>query len=234
MTSLKYGLICFSVLFFGCSSQPTVFVYAKYLDNQQREDVTRTFEQSGKYQVELNEFDFPTSVTTNTLLYSLLLRDPDTIDAAADLSASAGFPIQRTQGLTQGNNWYTKNSMALFLLPAHLGSQAPFFVQDLVHDYLADNCDVAQSLTLAKDGTFSLQFATPNHGATKESVHGTWKYRQYPFVELQSRDSPYADFYFEIEQFRGADKVSEIDYLKLQLLNGSLPEGCAFLIGTRI
>lgn len=67
-----------------------------------------TFELAGEYYVRLNEFDFPTSVTKNTLLYSLLLQKMETIDVASTLFATAGFLIQSIQGLTQGNQWNKK------------------------------------------------------------------------------------------------------------------------------
>ena len=69
----------------------------------------------------------------------------------------------------------------------------------------------------------------------RDMVTGEWKYRQYPFLELRKKEAAYADYYFEIKRFRGADKVSEIDFVKLESLNtGSLPENCSFLNGTRI
>ncbi len=235
MKYLNPLVIFFTLMLSGCSNNTTVYLYAKYLDDNQIEEVKNTFERSEKYRVEINKFDFPTTITENTLLYSLLLREPQAIDMASDLSSSAGFPILRTQGLTEGNHWYTKNSIALFLFPKNKDNKLVFFQQDLVNEYKGQNCDTATSLKLNKNGLFNLAISSADNGSVNESVNGTWKYRQHPFLELKTKGATYSEYYFEIKQFRGTDKVSEIDYVELVSLNtGSLPEGCSFLVGTRI
>jgi len=235
MKALNHSLVLLVFLLSGCASKTTVYVYAKYLDTTQREEIRNVFDSSQKYRVQFNEFDFPASVTENTLLYSLILLEPETIDAAAALSTTAGFPIEYTQGLSQGNHWYTKNSMALFLLPKGKDNKLFFFRQDLVNEYKAQDCNETTSLHLHKDGSFTLKMTTKSTVSDRDMVTGEWKYRQYPFLELRKKEAAYADYYFEIKRFRGADKVSEIDFVELESLNtGSLPENCSFLIGTRI
>lgn len=231
---MKTLYLIFAFLLFnlsGCADQTTVHVYAKYLDSNQIEKVSNAFEKSTRYRVELNDFDFPTSVTQNTLLYSLLLLAPDDIDIALTISAEAGFPVQHIQGLKKGNHWYTNNAIALFLFPDNKDSGQIFFMQDLVNEYKGKGCIEASSLKLNKNGSFTLQTASSSDG----TVSGVWKYRQYPFLELQKEGNAYAEYYFEIKRFTGADKVSEIDFIELVSLNeGSLPKGCSFLIGTRV
>ena len=233
MKILNLTLVFLVLLLSACASKTTVHVYAKYLDSTQREEIRNAFDSSQRYRVKLNELDFPASVTENTLLYSLILFEPETIDIASNISATAGFTVQQIQGLSKGNHWYTKNSMALFLLPKSKDNKIIFFRQDLVNEYKAQNCSEATSLHLQKDGSFTLEMATKNTG--NYMVVGMWKYRQYPFLELQKKGAVHADYYFEIKRFRDADKVSEIDFVELMSLNtGSLPENCTFLIGTRI
>lgn len=115
--SLNPSLVLLCFFLSACASKTTVYVYAKYLDTTQKEEIKNVFDSSQTFRVQFNEFDFPAIVTENTLLYSLILLEPETIDAAAALSTTTCFPIKYTQGLSQGNHWYTKNSMALFLLP---------------------------------------------------------------------------------------------------------------------
>ncbi|WP_417359916.1 hypothetical protein [Gallaecimonas pentaromativorans] len=235
MKNINNLLIFIALLLSGCTSQPTVYVYAKYLNNNQREAIINTFEKSDKYHVEINDFDFPTDITENTLLYSLLIQKPESIDIVSSLSASAGFSIQQKQFFNVGNHWYTKDSIALFLFPKTIDNDIAFFKQDLINDYKAQNCGTATSLKLNKNGSFNLESLSQGGDNVIESIDGIWKYRQYPYLELQKKGSPYADYYFEIRRSKGADKVSEIEFLELVSLNtSSLPEGCSFLIGTRI
>ena len=235
MKKINYLLIFIAFLLSGCTSQPTVYIYGKYLNNDQKEAIINTFEKSDKYHVEINDFDFPTDITENTLLYSLFIQKPESIDIASSLSASAGFSIQQKQVFTVGNHWYTKDSIALFLFPKIIDNDMTFFKQDLINDYKAQNCGTATSLKLNKNGSFNLESLSQGGDNIIESIDGIWKYRQYPYLELQKKGSPYADYYFEIRRFKGADKVGEIEFLELVSLNtSSLPEGCSFLIGTRI
>ncbi|MFT7417120.1 MAG: hypothetical protein ACI9DS_002272 [Glaciecola sp.] len=229
----KYTFIFITFLLSGCANQPTVYIYAKYLDDHQKKEIQNKLK-SEKYQVELNEFDFPTTITENTIIYSLLLREPEVIDKAIELAAEAGLLVKRTQGLTEGNHWYTKNSIALFLLPKNKDRKYGLFRQDLINDYKGENCGNEITLSLKKYGSFKLVAASDGE-SKRQLEEGKWNYRQHPFIELQKNESSYADYYFEITQYKGRDKVSEIEFIKLKLLNsGSLPEECSFLHGMRI
>jgi hypothetical protein len=233
MSVLKHSFIFITFLLSGCANQPTVYVYAKYLDDNQKKEIQNKLK-SEKYQVELNEFDFPNTITENTIIYSLLLREPEMIDKAIELAADAGLPVQRTQGLTEGNHWYTKNSIALFLFPENRNSKHGLFRQDLINDYKGENCGKDFTLSLEKGGTFKLVVSSEDK-PHRQLEAGKWMYRQYPFIELQKNESSYSDYYFEIKQYKGRDKVSEIAFIKLISLNsGSLSAECSFLHGVRI
>lgn len=220
----------------SCTSKPTIYVYAKYLNDHQRKKINDTIVQSQRFHVEINDFALPTDISQNTLLYSILLLDPEAIDTASNLAASAGFPIKKYQALTQGNHWYTKNSMALFLLPKDKDAAQGLFQQDLVNTYKSKNCDKVAALILKKDGSFSLLMSPDVQTHNNSPIKGSWLYRQYPFIELQRETSSYADYYFEIKQYRASDNVSDINFIELKYLNAQslIPEGCSFLIGTRI
>lgn len=223
-----YACLLFTVSLCGCVQTTTVHIYGKYLDSQQRAEIAKTFALATHYHIEVNELDFPLSITNNTLLYSPLLRQPSAINVVLDLSLATGFPIQQTQGLTQGNHWYTKDSLALFLFPSNSSNQR-LLAPDLVNNYKATDCGAADSLALTKNGRFLLRM-------NNQALKGEWKYRQYPYVELHKDGSHYADYYFEIRQFTDTDRVSAINFLSLQLLNtdNTLPEHCFFIVGTRV
>lgn len=104
-----------------------------------------------------------------------------------------------------------------------------------MNEYKGQGCKEASSLHLYEDGSFVLTITSKNTNNDSDIVDGIWKYRQFPFVELQKEGSAYADHYFEIKTFRDADRVSEIDFSELASLNsGILSEGCSFIFGTRV
>lgn len=246
----------FSVLMFlsipllllpGCSSKPTVYVYAKYLDDNERNELTNNLTKEG-LDVKSNEFDFPSTVTSNTVLYSLLLQEPDAIDKTSEVADSLGFPIHSVQMLTQGNHWYTKNSLALFLLPEGGRPDGTLLSQDLAHQYQADTCLENTVLTLNPNGTFELILGDNNANAQKTinnssssalmKTSGQWKLRQFPYLELQEDGANYANFYFEISQSKETDQISEIHFINLTTINVNsttpLPLTCVFTYGERI
>lgn len=234
----------------GCSSKPTVYVYAKYLNNNQRNELTNNLTKEG-LDVKSNEFDFPSTVTSNTVLYSLLLQEPDAIDKTSEVANTMGFPIRSVQMLTQGNHWYTKNSLALFLLPEGGRPDGTLLSQDLAHEYQAETCPENTVLTLNPNGTFELILGDNNiderdaysnsnnaRNSGSKKASGQWKLRQFPYLELQENGSRYANFYFEISQSEETDQISAIHFINLSTINVNstipLPLSCVFTYGERI
>lgn len=233
--SITTLFIGFSILLTGCSTLPTVHLYAKYLDNHQAREVKRVLEQTNQYHVELNSFDFPASITENTLLYSLLLKNGENIQRVSALSKSIGFPIAHNKALAQGNHWYTKDALALFLFPAIRNKEVHLFWQDLVHNFKGENCGADASLALKRNSVFVLEIATAEQDNSANTIEGMWKYRQFPYLELEKHGSDYSEYYFEIKHYSVVDQISEIAMLELTSLNtGHLPEDCKFLFGQRL
>jgi len=218
----------------GCANNPTVHLYGKYLEEPKLQALTEKLEEQG-LNVEANNFDFPTTVNSNTLLYSLLLRSSEVIDKTASIAEFEGYPIINMQALTQGNHWYTKDSLALFLFPDGRKPKGTLLTQDLTNTYKGENCGDGQRLTLNKNGTYQLTLKTINN---EVNTKGHWKFRQFPYLELQELNSPYANYYFEISQIESEDKVSKLNLTQLQLLNANstnpLASECVFIHGIRI
>jgi hypothetical protein len=218
----------------GCATKPTVYVYGKYLEPPQVQQLTTQLSQNG-LDVEVNDFDFPTTINSNTLLYSLLLQSPEAIDNTSAIAEREGFPINSVQLLAQGNHWYTKNSLALFLFPDGKKPKGTLLAQDLMHTYKAQSCGDGHRLSLNKDGTYQLTLKTEDSTA---ETKGHWKFRQFPYLELQELNSPYANYYFEISSEQTKDQVSELNLTHLQLLNANsanpLAQECVFTYGLRI
>ncbi|QJR80113.1 hypothetical protein CA267_004625 [Alteromonas pelagimontana] len=61
------GSLIFLVLFLaGCASQPTVYLYGKYLSDEQKTALIQQL-RSKEYKVKLNDFDFPTAINQKRL-----------------------------------------------------------------------------------------------------------------------------------------------------------------------
>lgn len=232
MTAIKWIIVFSNLLVVGCVNKPTVHIYAKYLSEEKISKLSRQLK-TEKLDIEVNKFDFPTSITQNTIIYSLLLDDPNLISHAEDSAYKAGMPITKQQSLTEGNHWYTKNSLAMFLLPDTSSGAAVFFRQDLFHEFVGEHCAEGISLTLEENGTYL--FAGKSSPALgNKPLLGAWKFRQYPYLELKRQGSKYATYYFEISQYTKRDRVSDISIIKLSPVNKNLfPKNCEFLYGLR-
>lgn len=228
------GLLLCLLAIAGCTSKPTVHIYGKYIAPSQVQSLSESLSEKG-LNVEVNDFEFPTTITSNTLLYSLLLQAPEAIDYATDAAQSSGLPINSVQPLSQGNHWYTKNSLAVFLFPDGKRPKGTLLAQDLVHSYVSKKCGDGQRLRLNKDGTYQL---TLEIDKSIVSAQGHWKYRQFPYLELRELNSPYANYYFEISRELSEDQVSKLSLIHLQLLNANsanpLAPECVFTHGVRI
>lgn len=231
--SIKWLIIIFCVWFFsGCALSPTVFVYGKYLTSEQSEALTEQLK-SEEFDVEVNSFDFPTSLSETTLLYSLLLKDPENISQVERIALDNGFSVGRTQGMTEGNHWYTKNAIALFLLPEDSARTKGVFKQDLMQEFRTEQCDSQILISLHSDGSYEI---AGKDASVMElsSQKGSWQYRQYPYVELKKAGHQYSNYYFEISVNDTQDQISQIRFITLTPLNHSdLPDGCVLTYGQR-
>lgn len=117
MKILKGTFLIWVLLQAGCSSVPVVHVYAKYLSAAQIKQLKMSLTSSGEYRVVTNDFNFPASITENTMIYPIILEDLVVIDDVAELVSSAGHPVENFQAMTKGNHWYTNNTLALFIYP---------------------------------------------------------------------------------------------------------------------
>ncbi|GGW76888.1 hypothetical protein [Alteromonas halophila] len=209
----------------ACSTRPSVHLYAKYLTASDTSALKKAINDSG-YAVTVNKLAMPTSVSANTLLYSLMLSDSQTRDIVADIAADNGFVIKAEQVMMKGNHWYNKDSVALMLFPNDFNGS--IFKQDIVGDYELTGCSHAMRLSLDEDGRFTLS------GAAAESLSaslqaGTWHYRQAPILELRGNEGETAYSYFEISRLSTQDEISELTFTFLTPLQAIfLPEGCKF------
>lgn len=233
--TLTVRFCLFVLLLSGCSSQPTVYLYSKYLDESQVDAFTSKLE-ANAFNVKRNSYDFPISIEGNTILYSLLLEDPEVLSKAENVAETLNMPISRTQGMTEGNHWYTKNALAMFLMPENEQGRAALYKQDLMHEFRlvsTDECSASGTLTLSKNGSYSLTLDKTSK-PIKESLIGTWHYRQHPFLELRPTSADYAMHYFEISQQDTQDQISAITFTRLSTLSSSfLASNCVFEFGIR-
>ncbi len=213
----------------GCATKPTVYLYARYLPQEKVAELTHAFENQ-QLNVKVNRFNPPTRVSSNTLLYSLLLQDVNTIGQVSDIVARHGYDIKYEQALEAGNHWYTKNSLALFLFPA---DHHRIVKVDLVGHYELSGCDGKMNMQLSADGSFTLT-GQDAKGLRATMKHGTWHYRQHPVVELRPQEGESAYSYFMLSYNQTQDQISPLTYTYLTPLQARfVGDGCTFITAIR-
>ncbi|WP_342804470.1 hypothetical protein [Alteromonas sp. M12] len=232
---LLLNILVFIGLISGCASQPKVYIYGKYLDKQQTNELNEALT-ARNFLVEFNDFDFPTSITQNTILYSLLLEDAETLTVAQNIFEQLDIAVDNVQGLTNGNHWYTKNSLALFVFPAETSLHSGVFKQDLAQTYqleVNEDCQLKADLELKPNGKYRFIIDNPATQLNKY-LQGDWLYRQYPYLELRPDKEPYSSGYFQISKISEQDQISKIDFIRLTAIESKVvPAGCTLEFGLR-
>ncbi|WP_137166756.1 hypothetical protein [Salinimonas lutimaris] len=201
----------------GCATRTSVHVYARYMNEQEQQRLQQSLEQNG-FDVTLNTLGFPASIEASTLLYSLLLKNSQDIDHVTKIAGRLGITVAHVRSLTEGNHWYTKDSLALFVLPENFTGVLKV---DLHHRFISDKCPQTLALTLHSNGTFDVHQTGPYHQNRDmpDSRHGTWYYRQPPYLELRAANG--RDFsYYQIYKRSESDIVSAMQVIRLTPLQG--------------
>jgi hypothetical protein len=224
-------MLCGSLLL-NCAHRPTVYIYGKYLSEKEIAELEEQLD-AEDYQVKVNDLDFPTTISQNSILYSLLLISPESIDKTSEIAERMGMPVSRVIALTEGNHWYTKNSLAVFLFPNNLDTEGGLLTRDLAHRYDSVDCEYPIALYLYTDGSYEFIGITTREQDTSD-IAGTWHYRQYPYLELKPTGSKFSTQYLQISQPVERDQVSEIAIIQLIALSSQIiPASCALQYGIR-
>lgn len=238
MFSLREGmrfvfLLVMVIMLSACAGKPTVHLYSKYLSSENVAVLQKQFEEQG-FEAQVNSLDTPVSITENTVLYSLMLKEADTLEKAVQVASESGFRVNLVQPMVKGNHWYTQNSLALILFPQEHGNHNHVFLQDLVHQYEVIRCEVPLTLLLKKDFSYLI---TGKQWTVEEKplVTGNWLYRQYPYIELRGFGAEHSHMYFEISRSIEVDQISQLQMQTLTPLEPyELISGCSFEVGQRI
>lgn len=185
-----------------------------------------------KFEVKTNSFEFPASISQNTLLYSLMLSSPERLTRVDKVITEKGFKLFTEQAMTEGNHWYTQNSLALFLY----STQSPLHVllkADLARTYIISGCKSDTSLTLHEDGSYQFS-GNFEHAYQQEQSAGTWLFRQRPYIELRATGADLSTQYFEASTEYTHDQISALTFIRLKPLQSELvPSDCEFEFALR-
>lgn len=135
-------------------------LYSNYLPTDERKNLIESLEKRD-FNVVVNIFDFPSQVKGTHILYSLMLRDSNSIEWPLEAELENGYEVERVSSLNLGNHWYRKDSLALFVLPSAMVNVDYTVHSDLVNTHESDNCQQKFQLRLKEDGRYSI--VAPGH-----------------------------------------------------------------------
>ncbi|KGJ89447.1 hypothetical protein [Thalassotalea sp. ND16A] len=220
-----------SFISIGCSSGQ-VHMYGRYLSETEIKTISENIEKLG-FDVVTNTSPFPDTVTQSTLIYSPFLTDDNGVDDLLNSLSQIGWPIENTEFLVNGNHWFKKNSVGLYLLPEGMKQNDKIPVQDLINEYESRDCDTSVKIQLNRDQTYQFVFQSKS-SERNDHLKGIWKLRSYPYIELTSFNQRWW-FYFEIEKKIETDNVSSIEIIELKPLDSyKFFPNCSFAYGQRI
>ncbi|MDK2598285.1 hypothetical protein [Pseudoalteromonas obscura] len=216
----------------GCANTTTVHIYAKYIPNEASINLRAALEEKG-FAVETNTLDFPTTISRNTILHSLMLQDPDALQLVKQTAQNSGFKTTNIQALKEGNHWYTKNSIAIYPFPKDK-QNSPLLKADLVREFETSSCGSTFKLNLLQNGAYEISGSTIAQ-EDPALLKGTWHYAQYPYMELRPYKGIGWSRYFEHRQMTTQDKVSQIKLIQLNPIEPHhVSKHCVYEFGTRM
>jgi len=220
--------LCFFIL--ACSSTK-VHLYTRYLSVQETERMTKVVEDLG-FDIVANSLAFPDEVQQSTLLYSPFVQGEDKVNVLIDSLDKAGWVISSVKPIFAGNHYYTKNSVALLLLPDGVFPSDKVTSQDIANEYESKACEASLKLRLNSDASYQFLYSNTVPSQT-EQLTGSWQITSYPYIELTSLNKVWR-FYYEIQKSTVTDVVGKIDIIELKPIDEhyKLPK-CSFVYGVR-
>ncbi|MFT6896434.1 MAG: hypothetical protein ACJA13_000835 [Paraglaciecola sp.] len=221
-----------SLSLLGCNTLPQVFVNARYLSESQTHLIVTQLEYAG-FTVETNTFEIPSQVQHSGLVYSPFIQDNLAIQKIEDVLAQLHWSISTVQPLVAGNQWFTHNSVGLFLIPDGIDPHNNTAQQDLANEYQSQQCQISAKVRLDPDNSYQFSFdEQPNQ--LPQALTGSWKITRYPNIEFTS-DNKKRLYYFEVHTTTEVDQISEIQIVELRPMdNYDLFGDCTFIFGLRI
>lgn len=200
-------LTIFSLLFISACAQKTqVHLYAKYAEPEQVTELTEALLEAD-FNVTSNQLSIPQEITHSSILYSPLLKSREDLAKVKAITEQLGWQNLQEDSLVSGNHWYTKNSMALFLLPDGEKGKQRIATKNLVNRYQSTQCDQEISLTFADNGRYQLEFSNNNKNQ-RAFAKGDWKVTSLPYISLRSDDGIWW-FYLTVRQEDAVDKIGK-------------------------
>ena len=231
---LVIATIFLTVLLQGCASTK-VHVYGRYLSPEQLDSLTNNIEQH-EFNVIVNDLKAPTTIDSNSIIYSPLLENVSQVDDLIELLRQQNIDIVNVIPMTSGNHWYNRDSMGLIIFPddpQNKGAHATPNQADLSQKYTSDNCELAIQLILRENGTFSLIGKNWTE-QEKPFTEGVWKYRQFPYIEVTPDKGRDWTVYYVISTTTITDKIGKVDVLQLEPSAWRpMTKKCNFVFGTR-
>ncbi|MEO9943909.1 hypothetical protein [Paraglaciecola sp.] len=226
---MKY--LIFAALICCSCSQTTVHLYTKYLSVNQVQNIHQELA-AKNFKVSNNDFVLPQTITSSTLIYSPNLQDRNAVDEVVQSLQNLNWNIATVSPLLKGNHWYSKNSIALMLVPVDITPNKGQAMSDWAHLYISHKCKKDIKLKLTKLGDYQLAIDDLDKNS-RDLQSGTWKITEYPYIELRSSNGEWF-FYFKVKYHVEQDIVGEIQMYELYPVdNYSAFEHCSFITGVR-
>lgn len=225
-------LLCFTLL--ACSST-TVHLYSRYLSTDEISTIENKLTDLG-FNVETNMLAFPDEVKQSVLVYSPFVENEQSLNTVIDSVSALGWKLSNSQMLKEGNHWYIKNNVGLFLVPEGARTHDIIAMQDLSNTYQSKDCKSVGQITLNSDASYTMSFEKSFniliHNRT-DFMKGNWKITAFPYVELKSLNNEWF-FYFKIQSSKIVDNIGEVNIVELIPENNYtvLPK-CKFAYGQR-
>lgn len=184
----------------ACSSAPKVHVFGKYLSDEQKSAVEKSF-LDNEYDVTFNQLAFPKGISQNTVVYNAEPGSKSHTRNIIELVESLGYPVEATNLILADSHSFTIGNLGLYLVPE--GANALLqrnqdYDPELHNEYGAVNCLHSATLTLGDYEKFSIEvekWDKAKQDYIVDKVSGEWQLMNSDYLKLTS-EALINDLYF--------------------------------------
>lgn len=220
------------LLLTACAQQTQVHLYTKYAEPEQVAALSNALI-AAKFDVSTNTLDIPNDIRQSSVLYSPLLKSREDLATVKTIAEQHGWQNLQETSLVSGNHWYTKNTMALFLLPEGEVGKQRIASRDLENTYHSRNCSEDVQIVFKPNGRYQLTLKSPNKNQ-QAFAKGKWRVTSLPYISLNS-DNGIWWFYLTVSHEAAVDKLGKAQLTVLTPVEQykEFPQ-CQFSHGVRV
>lgn len=214
---MRHVLAVVVLLLTACTSKTNVHLYAKYLTQEQTNEIVQTIDES-IYLVKVNQQEFPADINDNAIVYAPSANSKERLSSLIEVLSASGYSVSNASLLMANNHSFTANNVGVFVVPkgtvvTRLQDQNFEFKLPTINEYGGIDCPHATVLYLKGSNEFVLEvneWSNAKEDYIQQFFEGRWELTKDSVLELYgdqwNRPITFERKLFERKEIDGSSK----------------------------